>query len=167
MGSPWSKKEVELLEEKYKPLGLAETAKLLNRSYAAVQSKAKKLGLQPGNCGTRKLPDHQAARKQLFRSYSKAAHNRHYTFDLTRKQFDDLTRRNCFYCGIEPTNKYRGYARDFGLKFNGVDRTDNSLGYTMENCVPCCSTCNMMKHQLTVSQFLSHIRNVYTFSLGE
>jgi hypothetical protein len=28
----------------------------------------------------------------------------------------------------------------------GIDRINNSIGYEKDNCVPCCETCNMMKH---------------------
>ena len=163
----WSKQELEILKEQYQTLGLRKTAKLLPRSEAAVQSKANELGLQTCKSGPRRLLNHQAAKNFLFNSYAKAAKKRGYGFYLLQKEFESLIKKNCFYCGCEPINKYRGYVRDFNFKFNGIDRVDNSLGYEIENCVSCCSTCNNMKKQMTVEQFLSHIRSIYNFSLGE
>lgn len=36
---------------------------------------------------------------------------------------------------------------------NGVDRVDNALGYTPDNCVPCCSRCNYAKRAMPRGEF--------------
>lgn len=43
----------------------------------------------------------------------------------------------CFYCGEE--------LNETG---SGLDRIDPALGYTYENVVPCCATCNKIKREL-------------------
>ena len=35
--------------------------------------------------------------------------------------------------------------------------------YNLDNCVPCCSKCNMMKNTLETKDFLDHIERIYTF----
>jgi hypothetical protein len=44
--------------------------------------------------------------------------------------------------------------------YNGIDRKNNSLGYVSNNCVPCCSECNLMKRKMSVNQFLEHMRKI-------
>lgn len=63
--------------------------------------------------------------------------------------FYELTCCNCFYCGTT----------DAG----GVDRVENDIGYTIENSVPCCSMCNMMKHRHSESTFLNHVAKIYAY----
>lgn len=36
----------------------------------------------------------------------------------------------------------------FPILGHGVDRKDSALGYTKENCVPCCGACNRIKNEL-------------------
>jgi 5-methylcytosine-specific restriction endonuclease McrA len=50
-----------------------------------------------------------------------------------------------------------------GLK-NGIDRIDSNKGYTMDNCVSCCWTCNRMKGNMTQQNFLEHISKINVFS---
>ena len=38
--------------------------------------------------------------------------------------------------------------------YNGIDRVDNSKGYTEENCVPCCADIDAMKMDLPKKRFL-------------
>jgi hypothetical protein len=40
---------------------------------------------------------------------------------------------------------------------NGVDRVENSLGYSVDNCVACCKICNWMKLTLSVDEFKAHV----------
>jgi hypothetical protein len=44
----------------------------------------------------------------------------------------------------------------------GVDRVDNTKGYTLANSVPCCKVCNRMKMAMTKDDFLTHIRKVHS-----
>jgi bacterioferritin-associated ferredoxin len=51
----------------------------------------------------------------------------------------------CAYCGL--------YAKSSIT----LDRLDSQQGYTMENVVPACLYCNVMKHDLTVDDFLDKV----------
>jgi len=46
-----------------------------------------------------------------------------------------LVTKECYYCGY--------YNKSEAI---GIDRINNTLHYTKENCVPCCETCNRIKH---------------------
>ena len=39
--------------------------------------------------------------------------------------------------------------------FNGLDRRDSSKGYSVENCVPCCSEINYLKGRLNHDKFIA------------
>lgn len=63
----------------------------------------------------------------------------------------------CHYCGWDIVwNPHQFYKnRDLGSGGYYLDRKDNSLGYTKENCVVCCSLCNMVKgRSLTYDEML-------------
>jgi hypothetical protein len=83
--------------------------------------------------------------------------NRGNNFSLTLEEFKNLCSSNCSYCGIEPCGKMRS-GRE---KRNGIDRINNSIGYELSNCVPCCWICNRMKGKMPQQEFLLHIKKVY------
>ena len=39
-------------------------------------------------------------------------------------------------------------------------------GYTIDNCVPCYSKCNLMKSNFKKEDFLQHISKIYKFSIS-
>lgn len=49
------------------------------------------------------------------------------------EEYKRLRSSQCFYCG---------------MKASGIDRFDNSQGYSYENCVSCCRRCNSQKGTL-------------------
>jgi 5-methylcytosine-specific restriction endonuclease McrA len=100
----------------------------------------------------------------VFRSYQHAAKKRKHEFSLSEDQFRFLTQQNCFYCGIEPRqikdkNGNHTFKRS-SFTYNGVDRKDNSLGYTVENCVSCCRVCNIAKATMTIEEFFNWVGRV-------
>ena len=93
----------------------------------------------------------------LLSSYKSAARSRGLDWELTKEQFKELTIQDCTYCGIEPKQikvGSIGAAKEHGKYiYNGVDRVDNTEGYTLANCVPCCEICNKAKRNLTQEEF--------------
>lgn len=76
-------------------------------------------------------------------------------------QFQRVIAQDCAYCGTPPLQKYQGRRAFNGpVLHNGIDRKDNSLGYTVENSVPCCRWCNYAKRERTVEEFLEHARRI-------
>jgi hypothetical protein len=114
--------------------------------------------------GFRALPNHIAAINLRFGQYAKSAARMERVFSLTREQFAAMLTQDCTYCGVPPASlvKARGkHQADF--RYNGVDRVDNSLGYTPDNCVACCATCNLMKRGMSVTDFVSHARRIASY----
>ena len=86
-------------------------------------------------------------------SYKSNAKSRGLRFDLTNDEFKAIASENCFYCGASP--EYRTPPKEWqsGGHWSGVDRIDNSLGYSIDNCVPCCRQCNWAKRDMTQEEF--------------
>jgi hypothetical protein len=102
----------------------------------------------------------------LYRKYNQGAKTRNYVFDITLDEFEQLTSGYCAYCGAEPNREARTNGKQPLYVYNGIDRIDNSIGYVLNNCVPCCGRCNWMKADLSVDDFLTHITKIYERSLG-
>lgn len=103
-------------------------------------------------------PDGVAAANALLASYKYGARKRDFSWNLTDEQFFELTKRPCFYCGKPPSNVKAGYRSDY--VYSGVDRLDNSLGYTLENCQPCCEICNKSKRGMSLEDFSLWITSI-------
>ena len=102
-----------------------------------------------------KLPLGEAALNLLFATYRWHAEvDRDYKFELTHDEFRVLTKGNCFYCGAEPSQKF-GHQLNGQYIYNGVDRYDNSKGYSTENCVSCCGSCNKAKGKRSADDFIN------------
>jgi len=99
----------------------------------------------------------ERTKKESYYKYRSGAKKRNYIFELTFDKFIELVSDNCFYCGTEPLLKQRlvinkVYENPIFLR-NGVDRINNKLGYTLDNCVTCCSICNRAKNDMEYSDF--------------
>jgi len=109
-----------------------------------------------------KLPSGESSFNRLFGSYElSCAKKRNFEFSLTREEFRSLVVSNCHYCNEPPLRitKIKNTNGDF--IYNGIDRLDNLLGYTVLNCVSCCRTCNIAKLDMTEELFYSWISKVY------
>lgn len=89
--------------------------------------------------------------KQNFNVYKRCADIKNLTWEFTFEQYEELVKNPCHYCGII---QERG--------FNGIDRTNQQLDYTIENCVSCCKICNYMKGCLSDEVFIKKIEHILT-----
>lgn len=107
-------------------------------------------------------PESIAVKNEVYKNYRQAAKHRNKEFLLTKEEFNNIIIQNCTYCGSKPNMSSK---RNQTFKYNGIDRKDNNIGYTLENCVSCCSTCNYAKHELALEQFQNWINNLVDFQL--
>ena len=105
------------------------------------------------------LPKGHAARNMLLKSYQTHAIERNLNFELTNDQFFTITKQICHYCGISPETIYK--SRNSEYIYNGIDRVDSNLGYTLDNVVACCKRCNQAKNNMSQEDFISWISRVY------
>lgn len=73
--------------------------------------------------------------------YRASAKSKRLPFALDAAPFRDMVTDNCFYCGGLPK------------PLNGIDRVDNTRGYTEDNTVTACRICNYAKRNMTASDF--------------
>jgi hypothetical protein len=79
-----------------------------------------------------------------FSTYRTRATKKELAFELTKEDFNNITEKPCVYCQKENSDVHN----------NGIDRADDSLGYTIENAVTCCGECNYMKRELHKDEFI-------------
>lgn len=105
-------------------------------------SKAGKAVLKRPHVG-RNEPNPEVRRRE------KSALRRGYSWEITDEHVIELMAMACTYCGGSG---------------GGIDRSNNDLGYTLSNVVPCCGTCNLMKRKHTLDEWIGHIRKVIAHS---
>ena len=52
----------------------------------------------------------------------------------------------------------------YKFNYNGIDRVDNKIGYTLKNCVTCCKYCNNAKKDNDVDEFKEWLEYVKTIN---
>ena len=99
--------------------------------------------------------------RQLIINYKGSARRRGYEYKLTEEQFSEITKKKCYYCGLEPDNIEKTKGCNGNYIYNGLDRIDNTKGYTIDNVVSCCKICNQAKHTLTIQEFKNWVEKIY------
>jgi len=108
-----------------------------------------------------KLPAGESSFNNLYTSYKYRARVSRRKFDIPRDDFRRLTSQKCFYCGDVPKQKRKLKRTSIPYTYNGLDRIDNSKGYSLDNVVACCKPCNLMKKNMEQSDFLNHVEKIY------
>ena len=113
------------------------------------------------SCGClRKIKAGEANFNKLLANYQNSARRNDVPFSLMTEQFRELTKRNCHYCGTKPRQKkYRRFSNGAYI-FNGIDRKNNDLGYTVKNSLPCCFICNRAKGTMSYKEFILWIQTI-------
>jgi hypothetical protein len=108
----------------------------------------------------------QGLKSYLFKQTIRNSKLRNHEFNLSFDDYINLIIGNCYYCGLNPpevTNKtliMRGHVNEPPFFYNGIDRLNPNLGYSLDNCVTSCSICNYMKHTQQHDDFISQIRKI-------
>lgn len=113
-------------------------------------------GLNRG-CGCGRFGPRPDNFRATFNRYRVGARERGLAWELTQNDFLRLTSLDCHYCGVAPGN-VAGY-----FVFSGIDRLDNDRGYSVDNCVPCCKTCNFAKRDLPYDDWMAWIARLASF----
>ena len=99
-----------------------------------------------------------APERQLWNKYKHGAKDRFIEFSISDELFAEIVHQKCFYCGKSPTQIMTlKRLHNNTLIYNGVDRFDNTQGYTKENCVPCCWECNQAKRNYSIDTWISMV----------
>lgn len=106
----------------------------------------------------------------LYGQYRISAKRRNLSLSLSKEEFEALLKSSCYYCNKDPENKVYAIYKRKGIRskdkstyetVNGIDRLDNTLGYSVENSVSCCFVCNSMKSNIEKEIFLKQISKIY------
>ena len=91
--------------------------------------------------------------KTRLKALQRSAHRRNIAVNLNLEIYANPLSLGCMYCG---SNLYEstGY---------GLDRIDNSKGYSLDNVTPCCGTCNRAKGNMSVPDFITWIKKANSF----
>jgi hypothetical protein len=89
-----------------------------------------------------------------YLNYVRSAEYKNLKFELTEFEYKSIVQHPCYYCGTFKEGKL----------FSGVDRKDQSIGYTVSNCVPCCEMCNYMKKSLSENVFIKRIEHILLYN---
>ncbi|MFA7168980.1 MAG: hypothetical protein WC096_08765 [Sphaerochaetaceae bacterium] len=108
---------------------------------------AKKAAAKRGAETRRKLSDAERAIHDRYSIYKQNAKRRGIAFDISLEVFSSLVSKPCVYCGANERI--------------GIDRINSSLGYSVENCEPCCADCNYAKRDMDKETFLNLIARIY------
>jgi hypothetical protein len=84
-------------------------------------------------------------KKSSYKNYKNRAIKKNLEFLLTENDYEDITNKNCYFCGKENTIRHS----------NGIDRIDNSKGYIINNVSSCCSECNYMKRNYSFQDVIN------------
>ena len=99
----------------------------------------------------------------VYHRYKKGAEKRGLVWELSKREFEQLIQMECDLCGVSASDSE-------GMKhktpFNGIDRRDSDLGYTLANSVPCCWDCNRMKGEETLKETLKHCERMLSWNRG-
>ena len=119
---------------------------------------------------TRRLPKYRRSANSesiflwLFRKYKDSARVKQHEFFLTVEEFRHLIKQNCYVCGAPPFNRFQVKTRCVGyIIYNGIDRVDNSKGYVISNCKPCCKHCNRMKSNRSLKELTNHAKKIVAY----
>lgn len=85
----------------------------------------------------------------VYYKFTNECNNRNIKYEITNKEYDQLIKEKCYYCGNHEN----------GAK--GIDRKDSKIFYTRDNCISCCKTCNFIKNVLSEKEFLDNLLIIY------
>lgn len=102
--------------------------------------------------------DQMSLFNKIYNYYRSGAKSRDLEFSLSKNEFESFIFKKCAYCGKSPDKKRCN--KTTSLKFNGIDRLNNLLGYTKSNCVPCCTECNFFKKSMNSEEFVEKVLSI-------
>ncbi len=149
----WTKEKQNAYNKKYRLENKEKIKKIQSDYYAKnrqtrIENSKKWVALNKLKAKeTRKL--YRNTKQGKLKSIINSAKHRKIDFSLTSKQVFTLLDKNCFYCGQKDTI--------------GIDRVDSNTGYTLENCIPCCSMCNYMKKDFKQSDFILQCKKIVAY----
>lgn len=131
------------------------------KKYFQKDLNSKRAAVKSCGCYQYNSKNGESVINSLFNHYKNGAKSRNIKFNLSKDDFVRIIKMDCYYCGIAAARVFTMDRQIGSFICNGIDRFNNSKGYTVKNCVPCCSTCNMAKKGLEFIDFKSWVNNIF------
>ena len=144
--------------------GISRSCGCLQKEEFAISCKKQFTGKEPWNKGKVIFALRKGKEGFLnvyYKKYMWAAKDRNIEFLLSKNDFVFLVESPCYYCGEIDIRFGRQIKEKFSINVNGIDRVNNKMGYTAENCVSCCESCNRAKRMMSLKEFMFWIEKVY------
>ncbi len=101
-----------------------------------------------------------ATRNRIIATYKSNAKLCNRVFTLSSEECEVLFKSDCYYCGDPPLRTRTHRTSKDSYTYNGIDRLNNLEGYTTENSVSCCTTCNLRKGSASKEEFLKWVEKI-------
>lgn len=111
---------------------------------------------------THSKPRGESAKYGAYGRY-KDEKRRNCKFNLSFDEAVFIFEQNCYYCNKSPSNVFKSKHDNGDYSYSGIDRVDNSKDYEVENVVPCCKECNFIKGQLSYTEFIQMVKDIYEY----
>ena len=108
----------------------------------------------------KRLADREAGFRRVYSAYRSRAHRLNLAWLLSTEETYLLLTSACWYCGSAP-GRVKGDDETSAFVHGGIDRLDNTLGYTPANAKPACTVCNFMKGTLSLDDFFRKIEQIH------
>lgn len=143
-------KSCQLNDNKKRESKYNETRRLYRETHKAENRRKKKKYYQENR--DKILESNSKWRKSTINgrlnSYKRSALKRNIEWQLSYDEFISFWGKNCSYCGDK-------------IETVGIDRIDSLKGYVLENIVPCCYHCNIIKMHYSREEFLNQINKIW------
>lgn len=87
-----------------------------------------------------------------LQDYKEVARNDGKSWELDDNAALSMINGTCFYCNVHTSSEL----------INGIDRLDSFFDYTIDNCVSCCTMCNIMKGSVDSYIFIKRMEHILT-----
>jgi hypothetical protein len=111
----------------------------------------------------RRIAENYSEVTAVILGYKRHASKRNLIWSLSRDVVVDLILAPCHYCGTMKSNTKITKNTVNPLQYNGIDRKDNNIGYTLDNTVSCCRVCNRAKSSMKYDDFISWCNAISQF----
>jgi hypothetical protein len=90
-------------------------------------------------------------KSSLYCQYRNRAIKKQLDFLLTPEDYNVIIKKECYMCGKKTDQHHQ----------NGIDRMDNTKGYTLENVNACCCECNFIKKDYLYEELINKMVLIY------
>jgi hypothetical protein len=118
-----------------------------------------------GSCGCSRKHGQDISYNTLYLRYKNSAKRRNLHFSISITDLIHISKQPCHYCKrlyvcklvSNPQRTNQQSKNEQLIYYNGIDRKDNTKGYVLENCLPCCKVCNRAKNNSSYEEFMEWI----------